>query len=107
MEALWSANGPKGVVGILDTVFVKNGKCGHWYFTCKTGEVLKKRSNTYADIIDRFTRVSLSNERNVNLHVCLARCANGMSFLWDQATLHQAFVQNFENTPDIIALQVQ
>ncbi|KAG9400100.1 hypothetical protein AC1031_011011 [Aphanomyces cochlioides] len=104
MAALWKANHPKCIVGIVDTVLLQDRKPHSWLFTAKTGEVLRKKTCSIADIVDRFTRISLANDRNVHRHVCVARKAHGSAFVWNAAKLGE----NMEATaldPHVVALQ--
>ncbi|OQR88276.1 hypothetical protein ACHHYP_06976 [Achlya hypogyna] len=103
MESLWQRNAAKCVMGIVDTVFVHDRKPVQWYFTCKTGEVLRKKK--LSEVPERFVRIALANDRNIHGHVCLARRTNGAAYLWDQATFLRALESHFDGATDVIALQ--
>ncbi|CAK4608446.1 unnamed protein product [Aphanomyces euteiches] len=105
MAALWKANHPKCIVGIVDTVLVQDRKPISWLFTAKTGEVLRKKTCSIADIVDRFTRISLANDRNVHRHVCVARKTNGSAFVWNAAKLGDNMEAAAALDPHIVALQ--
>ncbi|EQC39623.1 hypothetical protein SDRG_03054 [Saprolegnia diclina VS20] len=101
MESLWRQRGPKAVVGIIDTVFLHDRKPGYWFFTCKTGEVLRKKK--LSELVERFVRIARANDRNVHGHICVARRADGSGVVWDHASFLRALDAPLD--PDIIALQ--
>ncbi|KDO31888.1 hypothetical protein SPRG_03104 [Saprolegnia parasitica CBS 223.65] len=101
MASLWRQRGPKAVVGIIDTVFLHGQKPGQWFFTCKTGEVLRKKK--LSELVERFVRIARANERNVNGHICVARRADGSGVVWDHASFLRALDAPLD--PDILALQ--